>query len=139
MAKEMDIVQRVQKTIDHVKAFGEGKDEGYGTATAVIRDATEALADARTAGVDVSGLRAITGTGAEGKTCLRRDSRRSRSETRGRENAGVHYAAHRHPGCPERYCRRKKRGSNVIDLESGMPEMERSAWRFAAKKASRVV
>ncbi len=58
MAKEMDIVERVQKTIDHVKAFGEGKDEGYGTATAVIRDATEALADARTAGVDVSGLRA---------------------------------------------------------------------------------
>jgi hypothetical protein len=44
MAKDMGIVERVQKTINHVRAFGEGRDEGYGTATAVIRDAREALA-----------------------------------------------------------------------------------------------
>ena len=28
MAKDVSIVERVQKTIDHVRAFGEGKDEG---------------------------------------------------------------------------------------------------------------
>ena len=57
MAKDMGIVERVQRTVDRVRDFGEGKDEDYGTATAVIRDANEAIAEARIAGVNVSELR----------------------------------------------------------------------------------
>ena len=56
MAKDVSIVERVQKTIDRVRGFGEGKDEGSGTATAVIRDAREALAEAKNVGASVFDL-----------------------------------------------------------------------------------
>jgi len=50
MAKDVGIVERVQQTIDRVRKFGEGKDEDYGTATAVIRDARNAIAEAKSVG-----------------------------------------------------------------------------------------
>ena len=135
MAKEMDIVERVQKTIDHVKAFGEGKDEGYGTATAVIRDATEALADARTAGVDVSGLRAeLPGLERKAKrvyAAMAVDRVRKLGEGKRSGYITPHTAIQ---DARSAIADAKSAGANVIDLESGMPEMERSAWRFAAKK-----
>ena len=56
MAKDVGIVERVQQTIDRVRECGEGKDEDYGTATAVIRDARDAIAEARTASANVSDL-----------------------------------------------------------------------------------
>ena len=96
MAKETGIVERVQKTIDRVRAFGEGKDEGYGTATAVIRDAREALADARSRALSIRPESTITGAGAKGTTCLRCEGGRPSSETGRGQMFRIYHARHRH-------------------------------------------
>ncbi len=56
-AQQVKVVKNVPLApLDRVREFGEGKDERYGTANAVIREAREAIADARTADADVSDL-----------------------------------------------------------------------------------
>jgi hypothetical protein len=136
MAKDIGIVERVRKTVDHVRAFGEGKDEGYGTATAVIRDAREALAEARSAGVDVSDMRAELPE-------LEQKARRvyaAKAVDRVRKLGEGRSSGYITPDTAIQDARSaiadaKSAGASVFDLESGMPEMERNAWRVAAKKA----
>jgi nitric oxide reductase activation protein len=136
MAKDMGIVERVQKTINHVRAFGEGRDEGYGTATAVIRDAREALAEARSAGVDVSNLRAEL-PGLEQKA---RRAYADKAVDRVRKLGEGRPSGYITPDTAIQDARSaiadaKSAGASVFDLESRMPEIEQNAWRFAAKKA----
>lgn len=135
MAKDIGIVERVKKTISHVRAFGEGRDEGYGTASAVIRDATEALAEARTSGIDITDLRAEL-------TELEQKARRfyaAKAVDRVRKLGEGKRSGYITPDTAIQDARSaiaeaKKAGAGVFDLESGMPEMERNAWRCAAKK-----
>jgi ABC-type proline/glycine betaine transport system substrate-binding protein len=134
MAKDRGIVERVQQTIDRVREFGEGKDEDYGTATAVIRDARDAIAEARTAGADVSGLRAQL-PGLEQKA--RRfyaDKAVDRVSKLGEGKSSGYIT----PDTAIRDARNaiaeaKSAGAGVFDLESRMPEMEAKAWHCAAK------
>ena len=136
MAKDVSIVERVQKTIDRVRGFGEGKDEGSGTATAVIRDAREALADARTAGLEVSNLRAEL-PGLEQKA---RRVYAAKAVDRVRKLGEGKPSGYITPDTAIRDAREalaeaKNVGASVFDLESRLPEMEQNAWRFAVKKA----
>jgi hypothetical protein len=135
MAKDVGVVERVQRTIDRVRDFGEGRDEGYGTATAVIRDAREAIADARTAGANVSDLRSQL-PGLEQKA--RRfyaDKAVDRVKRLG-EGRRTGYIT---PDSAIQDARSaiadaKSAGASVFDLETRLPEMEQKAWRFAAGK-----
>jgi hypothetical protein len=139
MAKEIGIVKRVQQTIDRVREFGEGKTEGYGTATAVIRDAKDAIAEARTAGMDVSDLRSQL-PGLEQKA--RRfyaDKAVDRVSKLGEGKPSGYIT----PDTAIRDARNaiaeaKSAGASVFDLESEMPEIEQKAWRFAAKSLKAV-
>ncbi len=136
MAKDTDIVERVQKTIDRVRAFGEGKDEGYGTATAVIRDAREAIADAKSAGAEVSNLRSQL-PGLEQKA---RRVYAAKAVDRVRKLAEGKPSGYITPDTAIKDARAaiadaKSAGASVFDLETRLPEMERNAWRFAAGKA----
>jgi hypothetical protein len=136
MAKDMGIVERVQKTIERVRAFGEGKDEGYGTATAVIRDAREAIADAKSAGAEVSNLRSQL-PGLEQKA---RRVYAAKAVDRVRKLGEGKSSGYITPDTAIKDAREaiadaKSSGASVFDLETGLPEMERNAWRFAAKKA----
>jgi hypothetical protein len=135
VAKEMGIVERVRLTIDRVKDFGEGKENDYGNATAVIRDARETIAEARTAGVDIADLRSqMPG--------LERKARRfyaDKAVNRVRKLGEGRHSGYITPDSAIRDARNaiadaKTAGADVSDLESGMPEMERLAWRSAAKK-----
>jgi len=137
MAKDMGIVERVEKTIYHVREFGEGKDKGYGTAAAVIRDAREALAEARSQGVDVSNLRAQL-------PALEQKARRvyaDKAVDRVRKLGEGRPSGYITPDTAIQDARKaiadaKSVGASVFDLESRMPEIEQNAWRFAAKKNS---
>jgi len=136
MAKDMDTVERVQKAIDRVRAFGEGKDEGYGTATAVIRDAREAIADARSAGAEVSNLRSQL-PGLEQKA---RRVYATKAVDRVRKLGEGKPSGYITPDTAIKDAREaiadaKSAGASVFDLETRLPEMERNAWRFAAGKA----
>ena len=136
MAKDMGIVERVQQTIDRVRDFGEGKDEDYGTAAAVIRDAREAIAEARTAGANVSDLRSQL-PGLEQKA---RRFYADKAVNRVRRIGDGKPSGYITPDAAIRDARSaiadaKSAGVNVFDLETGLPEMEQKAWRFAAKKA----
>ena len=140
MAKDMGIVERVQKTIYHVREFGEGKDRGYGTATAVIRDARDALAEARSAGVDVSNLSAEL-PGLEQKA---RRVYADRAVDRVRKLGEGRRSGYITPDTAIQDARSaiadaKSAGANVFDLESRMPEIEQNAWRFAARKSLKPV
>jgi hypothetical protein len=136
MAREMGIVAQVQRTIDRVREFGEGKDGGYGTATAVIRDARDAIAEARTAGANVSDLKSQL---AE----LEQQARRfyaDKAVDRVRKIGEGRRSGYITPDTAISDARSaiseaKSAGASVFDLESGMPEIEQKAWRFAAKKA----
>jgi nitric oxide reductase activation protein len=136
MAKDADIIERVQKTIDRVRAFGEGRDEGYGTATAVIRDAREAIAEARSAGAEVSNLRSQL-------PALEQKARRvyaDKAFDRLRKIGEGRPSGYITPDTAIQDARSaiaeaKSVGVSVFDLESGMPEIEQRAWRFAPKKA----
>jgi hypothetical protein len=136
MAKNMGIVERVQRTIDRVRDFGEGKDEDYGTATAVIRDARDAIAEARTAGADVADLRSQL-PGLEQKA---RRFYADKAVDRVRKIGEGGCTGYITPDTAIRDARNaiaeaKSVGASVFDLESGMPEIEQKAWRFAARKA----
>jgi hypothetical protein len=136
MAKDMGIVERVQQTIDRVREFGEGKDEAYGTATAVIRDAREAIAEARTAGANVSDLRSQL-PGLEQKA---RRFYADKAVDRVRKIGEGRPSGYITPDTAIKDARNaiaeaKSAGVSVFDLESRLPEMEQKAWRFAAKKA----
>ena len=136
MAKDMGIVARVQQTLDRVREFGEGKEGDYGTATAVIRDATEAIAEARTAGANVADLRSQLPQ-------LEQKARRFYADK------AVDRVWRLGEGKPSGYitpdtaikdarnaiAEAKSVGASVYDLESMMPEIEQKAWRFAARKA----
>jgi hypothetical protein len=135
VAKETNIVERVQKALDQVRKFGEGRDEEYGTATAVIREAVDAIADARSAGVDVSDLRSqLPG--------LERKARRFYADTavdRVRRIGEGKRTGSITPDTAIRDARdaiaaARSVGADVSDLESRLPELERKAWRFAAGK-----
>jgi hypothetical protein len=137
MAKEMGIVERVQRTIDRVREFGEGKDGGgYGTATAVIRAATDAMSEARTAGANVSDLRSQL-------VELEQKARRfyaDKAVDRVRKIGEGRRSGYITPDAAINDARNaiaeaKNAGASVLDLESGMLEIEQKAWRFAAKKA----
>lgn len=136
MGKEIGLVARVQRTIDRVRDFGEGKDEGYGTATAVIRDARDAIADARTAGANVSDLRLQLPELEEKARRFYADKAVDRLRKIGEGRLSGYIT----PDTAISDARKaiadaKSAGSSVFDLESGMPEIEQKAWRFAAKKA----
>lgn len=136
MAKDIGIVERVRQTIDRVKDFGEGKDNNYGTATAVIRDARDAIAEARIAGANISDLRSQLPR-------LEQKARRFYAEK------AVDRVRKIGEGKPSGYitpdtaisdarnaiAEAKSAGASVVDLESRMPEIEQKAWRFAANKA----
>jgi len=136
MAKEIDIVERVRLTIDRVKEFGEGMDRDYGTATAVIRDARDAIDEARTAGVDVSHLRSQLPE-------LEQKARRAYADKavgRVRQIGKGKPSGYITPDTAIRDARNaiadaKSAGADVSDLECTMPEMEQKAWYSAAKKA----
>jgi hypothetical protein len=137
MAKNMSIIERVQQALDRVRQFGEGKDEGYGTAAAVIRDATDAIAEASTACVNVSDLSCqLPGLEQRARrfyACIAVDRVRNIGE--GRRSGYIT------PDTAIRDARNaiaeaKKAGASVLDLESTLPEIEQKAWRFAARKAN---
>jgi hypothetical protein len=135
MAKDMGIVERVQQTIDRIREFGEGKDNNYGTATAVIRDAWEAMAEARTECADVSDLRSQL-PGLEKKA---RRFYADKAVERVRKIGEGRLSGYITPDSAIRDARNaiadaKSAGAAVLDLESGLPEIEQKAWRFAAKK-----
>jgi hypothetical protein len=135
MAKDVGVVERVQQTIDRVRDFGEGKDEGYGTATAVIRDAREAIADARTAGANVADLRSQL-PGLEQKA---RRFYADKAVDRVRRLGEGRPTGYITPDTAIQDARSaiadaKSAGASVFDLETGLPEMEQKAWRFAAGK-----
>jgi hypothetical protein len=135
MAKDKGIVEIVQQTIDRVREFGEGKDEDYGTATAVIRDAREAIAEARTAGTDVSDLRSQLPE-------LEQKARRFYADKAVNRVRGIGEGKRSGYITPDTAIKdarnaiaeAKSAGADVSDLESGMPEIEHKAWRTAAKK-----
>jgi hypothetical protein len=136
MAKDTDTVAQVQHAIDRVRDFGDGKDEGYGTATAVIREARNAIAEARTAGTNVSDLRSQL-PGLEQKA---RRFYADKAVGRVRKIGEGRPSGYITPDAAIREARNaiaeaRTAGANVIDLESKMPEIEQKAWRFAAKKA----
>jgi hypothetical protein len=136
MAKDMDIVARIRQTIDRVREFGEGKDERYGTANAVIREARDAIADARTAGADVSDLTSQL-PGLEQKA---RRFYADKAVDRVRKIGEGKLSGYITPDTAIVDARRaiaeaKSAGVIVFDLESGMPEIEQKAWRFAARKS----
>jgi hypothetical protein len=136
MAKDMGIVERVQLTIDRVREFGEGKDEDYGTATAVIRDARDAIAEARIAGANVSDLRSQL-PGLEQKA---RRFYADKAVDRVRKIGEGRPSGYITPDTAIKDARNaiaeaKSAGACVFDLESGMPEIEQKAWRFAAKRS----
>jgi CBS domain-containing protein len=136
MGKAIGIIERVQRAIDRVREFGEGKDGGYGTATAVIRDARDAMGEARTAGADVSDLRSQLEE-------LEQQARRfyaDKAVDRVRKIGEGRRSGYITPDTAISDARNaiaeaKNAGANVFDLESSMPEIEQKAWRFAAKKA----
>ena len=136
MARAIGIVERVERAIDRVREFGEGKDGDYGTATAVIRDARDAMGEARTAGANVSDLRSQL---AE----LEQQARRfyaDKAVDRVRKIGEGRRSGYITPDTAISDARNaiaeaKSAGANVFDLESSMPEIEQKAWRFAAKKA----
>ena len=136
MGKATGIIERVQRAIDRVREFGEGKDGGYGTATAVIRDARDAMGEARTAGADVSDLRSQLEE-------LEQQARRfyaDKAVDRVRKIGEGRRSGYITPDTAISDARNaiaeaKSAGANVFDLESSMPEIEQKAWRFAAKKA----
>lgn len=136
MGKAIGVLERLQRAIDRVREFGEGKDGGYGTATAVIRDARDAMGEARTAGEDVSDLRSQL---AELEQQARRfyadkavDRVRKIGEGR---RSGFITPDTAISDARNAIAEAKSAGANVLDLESSMPEIEQKAWRFAAKKA----
>jgi hypothetical protein len=136
MAREMGIVAQVQRTIDRVREFGEGKNNDYGTATAVIRDATEALAEARTAGADVSDLRAQLPELEQKARRFYADKAVDRVQRIGEgKRSGYVTPDTAISGARNAIAEAKSAGANVSDLESRMPEIEREAWHFAARKA----
>lgn len=136
MGKAISIIERLERAIDRVREFGEGKDANYGTATAVIRDARDAMDDARTAGADVSDLRSQL---AE----LEQQARRfyaDKAVDRVRKIGEGRRSGYITPDTAISDARNaiaeaKSAGASVFDLESSMPEIEHKAWRFAAKKA----
>jgi hypothetical protein len=136
MSKAISIIERVQRAIDRVREFGEGKDGGYGTATAVIRDAMDAMAEARAAGADVSDLKSQL---AE----LEQQARRfyaDKAVDRVRKIGEGRRLGYITPDTAISNARNaiseaKSAGASVFDLESSMPEVEQKAWRFAARKA----
>jgi hypothetical protein len=138
MAKNMGIVERVQQAIDRVREFGEGKDEAYGTATAVIRDVRDAIAEAKIARTDVSDL-------ASQLPELERKARRfyaDKAVDRVRRIGEGRPSGYITPETAIKDARNaiaeaKGAGARVFDLESAMPEIEQKAWHFASKKASR--
>jgi hypothetical protein len=136
MAKAVGIAERVQKSIDCVRAFGEGKDEGFGTATAVIRDARDALNEARCAGVEVSRLRSeLPGLERKAKRVYAiKAVARVRMIGEGKP-AGYITPDTAISDARSAIADAKSAGASVSDLESTMPEIERRAWRFAAGKA----
>jgi hypothetical protein len=135
MAKEVNVVEQVRIAIDRVRAFGEGKENDFGTAAAVIRDARDAIAEARTAGTDISDLRLLLPD-------LERKARRfyaDKAVNRVRRLGEGRTSGYITPDSAIRDARNaiadaRSAGSDVSDLESGMPEMEQKAWRFAARK-----
>jgi hypothetical protein len=136
MAKSMGVVEQVQRTINHVRAFGEGKDEGYGTASAVIRDARDAIAEARIAGANVSDLVSQL-PGLEQKA---RRVYADRAVDRVRKIGEGRPAGYITPDSAIKDARNaiaeaKTAGANVIDLECSMPEIEQRAWHFACRKS----
>jgi hypothetical protein len=136
MGRAIGIVERLERAIDRVREFGEGKDGGYGTATAVIRDARDAMGEARAAGADVSDLRSQLEE-------LEQQARRfyaDKAVDRVRKIGEGRRSGYITPDTAISDARNaiaeaKSAGANVFDLESGMPEIEQKAWRFAAKKA----
>lgn len=135
MAKSMGIVERVQRTINHVRAFGEGKDEGYGTASAVIRNARDAIAEARMAGANVSDLVSQL-PGLEQKA---RRVYADKAVERVRKIGEGIPSGYITPDSAIRDARNaiaeaKSAGVNVFDLESMMPDIEHRAWHFASGK-----
>jgi hypothetical protein len=135
MGKAIDVIERLQRAIDQVREFGEGKDGGYGTATAVIRDAMDAMDEARTAGADVSDLRSQL-------SALEQQARRfyaDKAVDRVRKIGEGRRSGYITPDTAIKDARNaiaeaKNAGAKVLDLESSLPEIERKAWRFAAKK-----
>jgi hypothetical protein len=135
MAKEVGAVERVRIAIDRVRAFGEGKENDFGTAAAVIRDVRDAIADARTAGADISDLRPLLPE-------LEQKARRfyaDKAVNRVRRIGEGKISGYITPDSAIRDARNaiadaRSAGSDVSDLESGMPEIEQKAWRFAARK-----
>jgi hypothetical protein len=136
MAKDVDIVERVRRTIERVREFGEGKDEAYGTATAVIRDAREAIGEARTACVNVSDQQSRLPK-------LEQKARRfyaDKAVDRVRKIGEGKRSRYITPDTAIKEARlaideAKTAGVDVTDLESRMPDIEQKAWRFAARKA----
>ena len=136
MGKAIGIIERVQRAIDRVREFGEGKDGGYGTATAVIRNARDTMAEARAAGANVSDASSQL---AE----LEQQARRfyaDKAVDRVRKIGEGRRSGYITPDTAISDARNaiaeaKSAGASVFDLESGMPEIEQKAWRFAAKKA----
>ncbi len=136
MAKDMGVVERVRQTIDRVKEFGEGNDKDYGTATAVIRDVRDAIAEARSAGVNVSDLTSQL-PGLEQKA---RRFYADKAVDRVRKIGEGRPSGYITPDTTIQNARSaiadaKSTGASVLDLEYEMPELEKKAWRFAAKKA----
>lgn len=136
MAKEMNVVERVQKAIDHVRDFAEGKDEGYGTATAVIRDAVEAIADARSAGIDVSELRSQLPVLERKARRFYADKTVERVQRMGEgKRTGQITPDTAIKDARDAIAAAKGIGADVSDLESRLPGLEQKAWRAAIKKA----
>jgi hypothetical protein len=138
MAKGMGVAEIVQQAIDRVRQFGEGRDEHYGTATAVIRDARDAIAEARTAGVDVSDLRSqLPGLEQKAKRFYA-----DKAVDRVRKIGEGKRSGYITPDTAISDARNaiadaKSAGVSVLDLESGMSEIEQKAWCYAARKLKR--
>jgi hypothetical protein len=136
MTKEIGVVERVRLTIDRVREFGEGKENDYGTAIAVIRDAREAIAEARTAGVDVSHLRSQLPELEQKARRVYADKAVGRVQEIGKGRPSGYIT----PDTAIRDARNaiadaRTAGAEVRDLELRMPELEHKAWSFAANKA----
>ena len=136
MAKEMGIVAQARRTIDRLREFGEGKDNDYGTATAVIRDAMEALGEARTAGVDVADLRAQLPDLEQKARRFYADKAVDRVRRIGEgKRSGYITPDTAISDARNAIVEARTAGADVSDLESSMPEIEQEAWHFAARKA----
>lgn len=135
IAKEIDIIERIQQAINRVREFSEGKDNDYGTATAVIREAKEALEEARTAGVRVTDLRSQLPELEQKAKRFYADKAVGRVREIGEgRSSGYITPDSAIKDAWKAITEARLAGANVLDLESEMPEIEEKAWHCAARK-----